>query len=177
VLLGESFSGPVAIALAAARPPGLLGLILCCSFARNPAPLLKPLQALIGALPVHAQLTRLIAPFLLGTASTPELRIALRSAIAQVAPSVMRARMRAVLAVDYSAQMREVNVPVLYLQAAQARVVLAGAAGYLRTLCPTMQLSRIDGPHLLLQVKPGEALPAIMAFIKTLEDGPGHCIF
>jgi pimeloyl-ACP methyl ester carboxylesterase len=38
VLLGESFSGPVAIALAAARPPGLLGLILCCSFARNPAP-------------------------------------------------------------------------------------------------------------------------------------------
>ena len=38
VLLGESFSGPVAIALAAFRPPGLRGLILCCSFARNPVP-------------------------------------------------------------------------------------------------------------------------------------------
>ncbi|UUZ51553.1 alpha/beta hydrolase [Massilia sp. B-10] len=38
-LLGESFSGPVAIALAAERPPMLLGLILSCTFARNPLPI------------------------------------------------------------------------------------------------------------------------------------------
>ena len=38
VLLGESFSGPLAIAIAATPPPGLRGLILCCSFARAPAP-------------------------------------------------------------------------------------------------------------------------------------------
>ena len=31
-ILGESFSGPVAISLAAAHPPGLMGLILCCTF-------------------------------------------------------------------------------------------------------------------------------------------------
>ena len=35
VLLGESFSGPLAISIAASPPPGLRGLILCCSFART----------------------------------------------------------------------------------------------------------------------------------------------
>jgi pimeloyl-ACP methyl ester carboxylesterase len=38
LLLGESFSGPVAIALAAERPAGLRGLVLCSTFARNPRP-------------------------------------------------------------------------------------------------------------------------------------------
>ena len=36
VLLGESYSGPIAISIAASAPPGLIGLVLCCSFARNP---------------------------------------------------------------------------------------------------------------------------------------------
>src|SRR5689334_21645025 len=36
VLLGESFSGPLAIRLAAKRPPNLRGLILCNSFVSAP---------------------------------------------------------------------------------------------------------------------------------------------
>ena len=35
VLLGESYSGPIAISIAASAPPGLIGLVLCCSFART----------------------------------------------------------------------------------------------------------------------------------------------
>ena len=51
-LLAESFSGPIGIAIAASSPPGLLGLVLCCSFARNPVPMLAPLGLLVGAFPV-----------------------------------------------------------------------------------------------------------------------------
>src|SRR5690349_15943355 len=36
VLLGESFSGPLAVMAAATRPVGLLGVILCATFVRNP---------------------------------------------------------------------------------------------------------------------------------------------
>ncbi len=36
VLLGESFSGPLAIRIAARRPEFLVGLVLCVTFARNP---------------------------------------------------------------------------------------------------------------------------------------------
>ncbi|MEZ5483969.1 MAG: hypothetical protein R3F01_02195 [Lysobacteraceae bacterium] len=40
-LLGYSFSGPLAIRLAAEQPHGLAGLVLCCTFARTPRPLLS----------------------------------------------------------------------------------------------------------------------------------------
>jgi pimeloyl-ACP methyl ester carboxylesterase len=43
-LLGESFSGPVAIAVAAASPMNLAGLVLCGTFARNPFPALAALK-------------------------------------------------------------------------------------------------------------------------------------
>jgi pimeloyl-[acyl-carrier protein] methyl ester esterase len=38
VLLGESFSGPLAIRIAARRPASLVGLVLCVTFASNPYP-------------------------------------------------------------------------------------------------------------------------------------------
>ena len=41
VLLGESFSGPLAIRLAADPPRGLAGVILCGTFAKNPFPWLR----------------------------------------------------------------------------------------------------------------------------------------
>src|SRR5687768_14153054 len=47
VLLGESFSGPLAIRIAASQPPGLVGLVLSTTFARAPVPLLSPLASLI----------------------------------------------------------------------------------------------------------------------------------
>lgn len=37
VVLGESFSGPIAASLSAAPPPGLMGIVLCCTFLRSPA--------------------------------------------------------------------------------------------------------------------------------------------
>lgn len=165
VLLGESFSGPVAIALAAARPAGLLGLIICCSFARNPAPVFSMFKHVLGALSVSASITGLVAPFLLGSPSTP----ALRAALCQVPAAVMRARMRAVLEVDYSAQMRAVKVPVLYLQAAQDRLVLAGAARHLAALAPHMRLIRLPGPHLLLQSKAAESARLVKEFITSVQ--------
>ncbi|MEJ7807867.1 MAG: hypothetical protein WKG03_18345 [Telluria sp.] len=65
VLLGESFSGPVAIALAASRPPGLMALILSCTFARNPTPVFSVFKHVLGALPVSPAFTNLVAPFML----------------------------------------------------------------------------------------------------------------
>jgi len=47
VLLGESFSGPIAIRIAANPPRGLVGVILCASFARNPFPWLTWARPLV----------------------------------------------------------------------------------------------------------------------------------
>jgi pimeloyl-ACP methyl ester carboxylesterase len=113
VLLGESFSGPVAIALAASRPPGLIGLVLCCTFARSPRPLLAPLKAVVGVLPMWPILTPLIAPFLLGVGAPAALRRALRAALEKVAPACLRLRLKEVMAVDYTERVRTIAVPVL----------------------------------------------------------------
>ncbi|MGQ0798894.1 MAG: serine aminopeptidase domain-containing protein [Pseudomarimonas sp.] len=53
-LLGESFGGPLAIALAARQPRGLLGLVLCASFARYPIESLRAAAFLARVAP-HMQ--------------------------------------------------------------------------------------------------------------------------
>ncbi len=163
VLLGESFSGPIAIALAATSPQ-CIGLILCCSFCRNPIALTRKLQSMVAFLPISANLTPAIAPILLGRHPLPQLR----SVLATVAPAVIRARLREVLVVDYSDQMGKLTIPVLYVQASRDRVVPASAARHLHTLCPAMQVVPVDAPHLLLQAAPGPAAKAIRAFIASL---------
>ena len=46
VLIAESFSGPVGLALAAERPAGLKALVLCASFARIDLPAPREIHAL-----------------------------------------------------------------------------------------------------------------------------------
>ncbi len=168
LLLGESFSGPVAIALAAERPAGLRGLILSCSFARNPAPLLRRAGALLPFLPVSSKFTALGAPLLLGAHATPALHKLLRSALEQLEPAVLRARMRAVLGVDYSDLLGEIGVPVLYLQAAQDRVVSGASARHIKALLPAFTVVTVRGPHLLLQGAPAECARHIREFAAQL---------
>jgi pimeloyl-[acyl-carrier protein] methyl ester esterase len=104
VLLGESFSGPLAISIAAKRPPGLCGVILCCSFARNPRPNLAFLKGLLSLwfsrqIPPYA-LTQLATPMLLGGLASQSVKALLENALRKVSPAVMNHRTQEVLAVD-----------------------------------------------------------------------------
>ena len=83
VLLGESFSGPIAVALAASRPPGLRALVLVCSFVRSPVSVPAVLRRMVAAFPVHWVPVRLAAPMLLGKFATPRLRDLLDRAVAR----------------------------------------------------------------------------------------------
>ena len=74
VVLGESFSGPIAIRLGANPPAGLMGLILCVTFAKNPYPLLGWAGMLVRTFPVHALPNWVRAPFLWGAAATERTR-------------------------------------------------------------------------------------------------------
>lgn len=168
VLLGESFSGPVAIALAAERPADLIGLVLSCTFARNPVPLLRHFSGLIPFLPASGRFSALAAPLLLGRASTPALRRALRGVLDRVRPEVLHARMRAVLGVDYTACMGVIAVPVLYLQADRDRVVPRSSGRHIVGLLPSVRFSVVSGPHLLLQAAPREAATAVRAFVQGI---------
>ena len=164
-LLAESFSGPIGISIAASSPPGLLGLVLCCSFARNPVPMLAPLGPLVGAFPVSVLPVRLLGLFLLGRFRSSALLGALAKCLALVASSVLRARARAVLAVDASASLSRVRVPVLYLRASEDRVVSRASSELVSSLAPQTNVVEFTAPHFLLQVSPSPVASQVSEFM------------
>jgi len=166
ILLGESFSGPVAVALAAARPAGLAGLILCCTFVRNPQPRLASLRPLISLMQFPLWGLTLAAPLLLGSRRDSSVTVALRRALAAVQARVWRVRLQAILTVDVSKALTDIGVPILYIQAAGDRLVPPAAAQHIAAVAPSMEVVRIDGPHLLLQTRPHEAAATISDFVR-----------
>ncbi len=168
VLLGESFSGPVAVSIAARRPSALLGLVLCSSFVRNPRSALAPLSPLLKLLPLRHLPFWPMDALLLGGFSTASLRRALAAAIAQVTPQVLRARLQSVIAVDASQALVSTDVPLLYLQARHDRLVPASASILIRQLRKDARLVAIDGPHCLLQAAPTEAAVHLQRFMHEL---------
>jgi pimeloyl-ACP methyl ester carboxylesterase len=166
VLLAESFSGPVGISIAAAPPSSLKGLILCCSFASNPLPLFGPLSRLIAAFPAMKIPASLFAPFLYSGRATPELRRAHGNAMAKVKASALRARVAAILAVDHTAQLRKIEVPVLYLRAQQDRLVPAAALRKIERIRPDVFVEEFDAPHFLLQTEPFRCANAVLRFLE-----------
>lgn len=168
VILGESFSGPVAISLAAeaANQPHCRGLILCASFARNPRPQLGWLRPLVGMTPVSILPPDALSPILFGRWSTPALRAQLRHALAQVAPQALQSRLRAVMEVDVSNRLCQITVPILYLQASHDRLVPASSGDLIKRLRPKTEMVKLEGPHLLLQVAPQECARVILDSLK-----------
>ena len=168
VILGESFSGPIAISLAKSYSSQLKGLILCCSFVRNPYPLFSNLKSLVGMLPITIAPKSVLSYFLLGPFATDALRIALFHAIAQVSPSAFRARLSAVLTVDVSGKFSSLDVPVLYLRASRDRVVPRGASELIARLNPRTNIVQIEAPHFLLQTAPTASAQVVGAFVQEV---------
>jgi pimeloyl-ACP methyl ester carboxylesterase len=154
VIVGESFSGPLAIQLAAARPPGLAGLVLCASFAVHPLSSLGAITPVLPALPPRMLPDAALRYFLLGRWSTPAHLARLRDSIRRLAPSALRARLVAAASVDCRPLLARIEVPILCLQATGDRVVRASAARALKAHCPAVEVRRVEGPHALLLTSP-----------------------
>lgn len=168
VLLGESFSGPVAIAIAAKPPSNLIGLVLSTTFARAPVPLISSFAPLMRIAPVRAAPMPLLSAILLGRWATPALRHALRDALHDVAPAVARVRAAAAMRVDMTAHLADIAVPTLCLRARHDRLLRPRAA---RELLDGLREARevaIDGPHLLLQTRTDAAADEVMRFAAAL---------
>lgn len=166
VVLGESFSGPIAIALAALRPPQLKGVVLCCTFARNPRPALAALKHFLGLLPLTGATPFLLSALLLGRFATKPLREALRQAVAKVAPAVIRQRLREVLSVDVAAQLGAVDVPVIYLRGTRDWLVPAHAIEPIAARLAELRVINVDAPHALLQAAPESAAAILVSFLR-----------
>lgn len=102
ILVGESFAGPMAAGIAAERPEGLVALILCSTFIRNPRPMARYLSSLIGLISASQRLAWLASPALLGLRASGELRKQLIDAVGDMTSHTLRGRLRSVLFVACS---------------------------------------------------------------------------
>lgn len=162
LLIAESFSGPIAIELAARKPANLIGLVLCASFARTPrSRALAWLGRLQRVLPVRKLPMAAAMPMLMGRWSSPEWRGRIRDAIRAVRDDVMRERMRAAAAVDVVARIADIECPLLYLKASADRLVGADSWREIRERSRNAVCIEIEGPHFLLQAKPQECAAAL----------------
>lgn len=166
IILGESFSGPIAVTLASSHPVGLVGLVLCSTFIRSPRPALKPLSVALKFLPLKSAPSFIYSHFLLGAAATASLESSIKVAIDQVSSAALRARLRAILSVDVSSKMKTLRIPVLYLKASQDRLVPPSAGVYITNIYPKAQVISIDAPHFLLQVAANEAASMMKKFVR-----------
>lgn len=170
VILGESFSGPIAIRLAATASSQLKGLILCCSFATSPMPFLAPLRRLTRAMPIVIPPAAILGRVLLGKFYSPTLAVHLANALKRVPPATIRARLCAVLSVDARSELAVLRVPLLYLRATEDRLVPARAGHQISEINPNTRIVNIEAPHFLLQAKPTDAARIVEEFLgKTNE--------
>lgn len=168
ILLGESFSGPIAIRLASKHPTGLRAVVLVSTFAklrriRTP----RFFHAVLALFPFWRLPVSFGSFALRGRFDSAAVQSKLSAAIKRVAPAVWRIRLRSVLDVDVTSQLQQIQVPILYLRASEDRVVPAAASELISRTNARAKVVVIEGPHALLQTNPDACVSAIKMFAQN----------
>ncbi len=165
LVLAQSFSGPLAIRLAARPPAGMLGLALVATFAHPPRPwpiwLARLLLPAILRLPPWGFVLRAL---LLGSRAEAPLVRKLQTTIRSVHPRVLTARLLQALSVDERQALASCQLPVLYVAARHDRLVPARVGHELQGLLPSLQRVELEAPHMPVQTQPPEVLAALRAW-------------
>jgi pimeloyl-ACP methyl ester carboxylesterase len=167
VLLGESFSGPIAIRIAARSPAGLIAVILCGTFAKNPFPWARWVRPLAAYLPLKSLPRWVRAPLMWGSLSPQRAPAQRERAMAGVSHAVIRHRIAALLAVDETPALSSIRVPTLVIRARGDRVISRATTRRILNALPGARLVEIDGPHLLLQTRASECAAVVLRFMDT----------
>ena len=167
VLLGESFTSPLASRLAARERGRVEALILAggfCAAPRSPSFSLIPLRSLFLMKPPVGLLRR----FLLGDDAPGEAVEALLKAVESISAETLANRVETVLALAEDECPSPEGLPVLLLQARHDEVIPWEAQSKLERHFPEAKVVWIEGPHLLLDRRPDECREAVKAFLAGL---------
>jgi pimeloyl-ACP methyl ester carboxylesterase len=167
-IVAESFGGPLAMRIAAKRPPGLVAVVLVATFARAPVPAwMTRLRSLLGpAFFSVAPPAPLVRALMVGWSGTDDLVARFRSSVAAAHPAVLAARVRAVLEVDATEAFVACPVPVLYVGAQRDALLRNGIAEELQALRPELEIASLPAPHLVLQTHPPESAALVTSFLR-----------
>ncbi len=161
IVLGESFSGPIAIEIAA-KHANCRGLILVSTFAKAPAPrFLLPFTRLFHPKLPLKYFTSLV---LMSGQGSPAERSALEQTIAAVPARILQKRLSFVLKVNKISMLRRLKLPVLCLAGRYDRLVGLRHARRIAATAPQCELHEMEAPHMLLETHAREASALIHKF-------------
>ena len=163
-LLGESFSGPLSIRLAATKPDLVRGLILSTTFSKTPfPPLVREMMAMSAGwrnfVPFQREFSKLFIVNDTDKLSVDEIE----EEMEKLSPATIQKRAEACVHVDVSNTLGDLEQKVLILKAAKDRVI--GTGNYFPvkpTQCTEMV---IDSPHMLLQAETEQCAEIIKKFM------------
>lgn len=158
-ILGESFSGPVAIELAASHAP-VVGLILAATFARSPFPrFLTQVAFTADLLPAVAARW-----FLLNSIRKSGVANRLSRVLDGLPPGVLSKRAAAALQMDVRTKLDGIKCRRLVISAIRDRVVSFAHTRELLSGKGECVHVGIEAPHMVLQTNTAEVAEAIVAF-------------
>ena len=167
ILVAESFSGPLAIRLAASQPPGLRGVVFVATFTKSPR-LAPPVSAqAMRAMPVQSKvLSQAAQPLLMGRWANTEFTDKFYTAIRRIPAATLANRLEEVIRCDESETLSRLTVPSIYLQATRDWLVPKRSARPFAN--HGTKIVPVEGPHFLLQSQPESCANKIKSFVTTL---------
>jgi pimeloyl-ACP methyl ester carboxylesterase len=164
ILLAESFSGPLALRIAATKPPGLKGVILCASFICNPTRFPKSCRRWIQSFVFGRWPAWLGARALLAGYSEPAIFKLVQRAHKLVTPAVLAARARAIIAVHAEDALAACHLPILYIAGSRDHLVPKRNLIRIKRLNSKVHATVLPAPHMVLQNAPEAAAKVIAEF-------------
>ena len=160
VVIAESFSGPLALRIAAELPERVAAVVLVASFDRPPRRVPPIFAAPVRYLP---QWGRAIGWVTFGAWATVARRAALKGALAQVSKRSLARRLKSTLSLRRENTI--VPTPTLYLKASKDRLVPARHSAAMKSRGAVVVV--VEGPHFLLQANPSDCATAIRDFLRA----------
>lgn len=165
-LVAWSFSGPLALMLAAAEPAKVRGVILFASFVSAPLRVL-PLLRFGAVTPViwTVRLSRRIPIWLRHRRSDP-LRRAKTDLWKRISARTLAARVRSIIALDAHEVLRNCQAPILYVAGSHDRVVPRRNLNEIMRINPAVRAVTIRGGHFAIYRNPAAGAVAIESSVR-----------
>jgi pimeloyl-ACP methyl ester carboxylesterase len=166
-ILGESYSGPVALSLASRDDIDIRKVILVATFAKYPASFLKTVSkffplSLLFRLPIPDFVIR---NYCFGSATNKTLSTLLRESVRLNKPGVLARRVHDVSSIDVTGLLADIKVPCLYIAASNDKLVPGNAIDHLKKHLPNLNVVTVQGAHFILQVQPKVCFDAVNDFL------------
>lgn len=169
IVLGESFSGPLALMTAATNPPNLKGVVLVATFVRSPMPpVLNFLGKLIPAPFLSLRPRKYLLNWLLNDKCQENIKDWVLKELPKLRNDVLKARIRSILKVDVTEELVSCPVPIQYIAASEDKIVGEENLELIHFLRGDIKVEVLNGPHIILQCQPLEASRAISSFAKDM---------